>query len=119
MANREPAGSNNAEIATLPDYARGVAAFRNGEIDVLFGDLSLVLGTVEGDIDELLMLDRLFTRERAALALARNDDDFCLLVGRTLSGLYVSGEFMAFDASWIGKRGAKVDIFVQWNTLPV
>ena len=40
--------------------------------------------------DELVVLDRLFTHEPSALALARGDDDFRLAVDRALSQLYAS-----------------------------
>ena len=39
---------------------------------------------------ELVILDRLFTNEPAALALARGDEDFRLLVDRSLSQFYAS-----------------------------
>ena len=79
---------------------------------------SLVLGAMDDAArDELVVLDRLFTHEPFALALPRGDDDFRLVVDRTLSGLYMSGEFTDLYQQWFGDYDANTRTFFMWNTL--
>ena len=83
-------------------------------------------GTKEGVVDELVaagiprdrivLLDRRFTRESFALALARNDDDFRLLVDRALSKLYASPDFQALYRKWFGEFDEGARQFFLWNT---
>ena len=47
-------------------------------------------------------LDRMFTHESLALAQARGNDDFRLLVDRALSEFYDSAEFRDLYAKWFG-----------------
>ena len=88
------------------------------DVDVFFGDRSLVLGAMDDAArDELVVLDRLFTHEPFALALPRGDDDFRLVVDRTLSGLYASNAFAGLYEQWFGEYDANTRTFFLWNTL--
>jgi putrescine:ornithine antiporter len=51
---------------------------------------------------ELHFVDRFFTFEPLALALPRGDEDLRLIVDRTLSRLYRSGDVNAVYAGWFG-----------------
>jgi polar amino acid transport system substrate-binding protein len=83
----------DAKVVTVPDYKAGVQALRDKKIDVFFGDRALILGTLhETGAPDLFIFDRLFTQEPFSLALARNDDDFRLLVDRTLREMFTSKE---------------------------
>ena len=81
----------DARIVPVVDYRSGLQQLRDGKVDVFFGERSLVLGAMsDKEREELVILDRLFTHEPAALALARGDEDFRLLVDRALSQFYAS-----------------------------
>ena len=83
----------DAKVVTVPDYKAGVQALRDRTINVFFGDRALILGTLhETGAPDLFIFDRLFTQEAFSLAVARNDDDFRLLVDRVLRELYTSRE---------------------------
>jgi putrescine:ornithine antiporter len=88
--------------------------------DAFFGERAILLdaaqrGPAAGD---LRVLDHHFTHERLALALPRNDDDFRLLIDRTLSRLYRAPGFAALYADWFGPLDADAQRFFQWSALP-
>ena len=75
-----------------------------GDVDVVFGDRVVMLGALQ-NLDpktraNVLILDRMFTHEPAALALEYGDDDFRVLVDRALSRRYASGDFAALYSKW-------------------
>ena len=63
------------------------------------------------------MLDRLYTNEPLALGLARGDEDFRLLVDRTLSRIYRSAEFSDFYGKWFGTPDESVMTFFRQSAL--
>jgi ABC-type amino acid transport substrate-binding protein len=66
----------------------------------------------------VLILDRMFTHEPAALALEFGDDDFRVLVDRALSRRYAAGDFAALYSKWCGEFDERARTFFVWNTLP-
>jgi ABC-type amino acid transport substrate-binding protein len=87
------------------------------KVDVFFGERSLVLGAMsDAQRKDLVILDRLFTYESAALALARGDEDFRLLVDRSLSQLYGSDGFAKLAKQWFGGLDDKARAFFLWST---
>ena len=75
-----------ASVQPVADYDAGIAAVRERQSDVLFGDREKLLQAVQRSPDErdLRVLTRHFTFAALALALPRNDDDFRLAVDRAL-----------------------------------
>ena len=71
-----------------------------------------------GSARDLIVVDRLFTYEPLALALPRGDEDLRLLVDRTLSRLYRSGEAGALYAKWCGEPDADTLTFFRLNAIP-
>ena len=67
---------------------------------------------------ELLVVDRIFTREPLALALRRGDDAFRLVVDRSLSRLFRSKDFAALYTSHFGTPDAGTLEFFQSVALP-
>jgi ABC-type amino acid transport substrate-binding protein len=65
-----------------------------------------------------VVLDRLFTYEPLALALARNDDDFRLTVDKSLSGLFASKDFDDLYRKWFGEPDENVRSFFRMSVLP-
>lgn len=80
---------------TVDSYDTGVAKVAKGDSDVLFGDRAVLLAQAKrsADAGNLRVLTRHFTYEPLALTLARNDDDFRLVVDRALSRFYASPKF--------------------------
>ena len=76
------------------NYDSGIEQVVSGDADVFFGDRSILLEVAaeSGSAAELTIIDRLFTEDPLAFALQRNDDDFRLIVDRTLSRLFASGD---------------------------
>ena len=76
-------------VARVPDYGAGVQMVLERRAAALFGDRPVLLDAAKrGPADELMVLERRFTREPLALALRRGDDAFRLLVDRSLSRLF-------------------------------
>ena len=107
----------DARIVPVPDYRSGLQQLLDRKVDVLFGDRSLVLGAMsDSQRKDLVVLDRLFTQESAALALARGDEDFRLLVDRSLSQLYGSPKSAEVYKRWFGELDDKTRTFFLWST---
>ncbi|NIR31306.1 MAG: amino acid ABC transporter substrate-binding protein [Gammaproteobacteria bacterium] len=84
----------DAEVVAVESHFDGLEQVQSGRISAYFADWGILLGLLQrSERPELLRLSpRQFTQEPYALGLARGDDDFRLLVDRTLSRLYRSGE---------------------------
>ncbi|HXJ33472.1 MAG TPA: amino acid ABC transporter substrate-binding protein [Candidatus Eisenbacteria bacterium] len=110
----------NAEIVPVKTYQEGVARVVAGTTDALFGDRSILLNAAAGSqaAGDLVVLDRQYTYEPIALALARDDDDFRLVVDRTLSRLYRSGEIKAIYRVYFGDPDADTLAFFGFVALP-
>ena len=92
----------------------------NREVRRLFGDRPILLDAANRgpSAEDLVVLERQFTFEPLALALARGDEDFRLLVDRTLSELYRSGEIAKLYAKWFGEPDESTLTFFQLSALP-
>lgn len=110
----------DAKIVPVQSYGAGVQAVLDRKADVFFAEHNILLDAVQRSsaAEDLDVLDRRFTYEPLALALQRGDEDFRLLVDRTLSRLYGSAEFGGFYAQWFGKPDEDTLKFFQMVTLP-
>jgi putrescine:ornithine antiporter len=110
-----------AGTAAVQSYDAGVRAVLERTSDVFFGDRLLLLMAMQSNEAQaqLVVLDRLFTFEPVALALPRGDEDFRLLVDRTISRLYTSGAIGKRYATWLGHEpDSDALAFFRMNTLP-
>jgi polar amino acid transport system substrate-binding protein len=108
----------DARITPVVDYRTALQQLLNRDVDVLFGERTLVLSAMNPEEREnLVVLDRLFTHESGGLALARGDEDFRLLVDRALSRIYATGEFSDLYREWFGEFDAAARTFFLSNTL--
>jgi ABC-type amino acid transport substrate-binding protein len=84
-----------ATLDTVVSYDTGITKIVKRSSDVLFGDRATLLALAKRspDAGKLRVLNRHFTYEPLALALARNDDDFRLVVDRALIRFYASPKF--------------------------
>jgi ABC-type amino acid transport substrate-binding protein len=64
------------------------------------------------------VLSRQYTYEPIALAFARGDDDFRLLVDRTLSKLYRSGRIFNTYTQYFGEPDDTTQSFFRFVALP-
>lgn len=88
----------------VQDDAKGIALVRAKQADAYFGERVLLEQYVARNQlgKELLVAKRVLNTELLGLAMARNDDDFRLLVDRTLSQLYQSKAFPAVYGRYLG-----------------
>ena len=108
-----------AQIVPVPDYRTGLQQVLDYDVDAFFGEGALVLGAVDDSArEDLVMLDRVFTHEPWALALARGDEDFRLLVDTALSETYMADEFRALYTMWFGAFDDNTRRFFESIALP-
>ena len=106
-------------VARVPDYAAGVQMVLDRRAAALFGDRPVLLDAAKrGPADELMVLERRFTREPLALSLRRGDDAFRLLVDRSLSRLFRSPEIGPLYTTYFGAPDPGVLEFFQSVALP-
>jgi ABC-type amino acid transport substrate-binding protein len=119
LAERLAAFEIEAVVAPAPTYEAGVERLLDRQSDVLFGDRAILLEAAKRSTSkDLVVLDRLFTYEPLALAFGRGDEDFRVIVDRTLSRLYGSAEFGGFYAQWFGEPDEAALTFFRLNNLP-
>ena len=107
----------DAKVVSVPDYRTALQQLREGKVQVVFGDRAILLGAMDGaSPEDFAILDRLMTHEPYALALPRNDDDFRLLVDRSLSQLYVTNGFRTLYTQSFGEFGENTLMFFRWMT---
>jgi ABC-type amino acid transport substrate-binding protein len=94
-----------AEVVTVASHDDGLRRLEAGELAAYFGDQAILifLAATSAAPDKLKISDRQLTFEPYALALARGDDDFRLLVDRTLAGIYRSGRIDRLFTNAFGK----------------
>jgi ABC-type amino acid transport substrate-binding protein len=109
-----------ATQSPVETYDAGVELALDRHTDALFGDRAILLAAVKRSraADELIVLERRFTLEPIALALARGDEDFRLLVDRTLSQLYATGEFAQLFTGLFGEPDENMLLFFRVSALP-
>ena len=110
----------DAEIANVATYKEGVERVTSRKSDVFFGDRAILLDTaVHSDHPgDLIVLDRQYTYEPIALVSARGDDDFRLVVDRTLSKLYRSGKIYNTYTQYFGEPDDATQAFFKYAALP-
>ncbi|HSC66130.1 MAG TPA: amino acid ABC transporter substrate-binding protein [Cellvibrio sp.] len=108
----------DSKAVPVANYEEGIKKLVDGKIDVFFGDRSLVLGAMDVEAGKkLIVLDRFLTFDRYEFALARGDEDFRLLVDRSLSDSYAASGFGDQFFKWFGEYDAKTRFFYDWNVI--
>ena len=111
-----------AQMVPVTDHADGVKRLESGELAAYFADRAILasLFADEGSPKTLRISKEYFSREPYALALARGDDDFRLLVDRALARLYRGGAINAIFARSFGKAKASeiLQALYAINALP-
>jgi len=108
----------DSKTVPVANYHEGIQKLLDRKIDVFFGDRALVHGVFDATaLKDLVVLDRLLTFEPYELALARGDDDFRLLVDKTLSETYAAPGFAELFYKWFGDYDDKTRVFYQWTAV--
>ena len=109
-----------ASVVPVESYDAGASMVLDGSANVLFGDRQILVETAASNpsASNLIVLDRLFTSSPIALAVARNDDDFRLVVDRSLSRFFSTGEFRDLYAKWFGAPDDAAAGFFRQSAVP-
>ena len=109
-----------ADVSRVSGYDAGVQAVIDRKADVFFGERAILLDVARRHplAQHLTIVDRQFTYEPLAIAVARGDEDLRLLVDRTLSRLYTSGDIGSVYAKWFGAPDEQTLTFFRSNALP-
>jgi len=109
-----------AKFVPVDSYEAGVKRLLDRSSSVLFGERAMLVDAAQRSASpgDLRMVDRAFTQEPVALALARDDDDFRLVVDRTLSKLYGAADFAPLYAKSFGSMQDDARAFFKWSALP-
>jgi ABC-type amino acid transport substrate-binding protein len=95
----------DVKTLAVKDYHAGIDAVTAQRADAFFADRAALLDTVKRGprAGELQVLERYFTHDALAFALARGDEDFRLAVDHALSGFFQSEAFRPLYAHWFGE----------------
>jgi ABC-type amino acid transport substrate-binding protein len=109
-----------ADVSPVTGYDAGIQGLLDRKSDAFFAERAVLLDAARRhpSARDLTVVDRLFTYEPLALAFGRSDEDFRLLVDRTLSRLYGSGDLGGLYVKWFGEPDESTLTFFRWNTLP-
>jgi ABC-type amino acid transport substrate-binding protein len=109
-----------ADVTRVSGYDAGIQALVDRRSDAFFGERAVLLDAVKRHpaAAELAVIDRQFTYEPIALAFARGDEEFRLVVDRALSRLYSSGQLGTLYAQTFGEPDESTLAFFRWTALP-
>ena len=109
-----------ADVSPVDSYDTGLHNLLERKADALFGERAILLEAAKRHPSgrDLVVIDRLFTYEPLAIAFPRGDDALRLLIDRTLSRFYASGDLGNLYASFFGEPDETTLAFFRWNTLP-
>jgi len=109
----------SVDIIKVKDLQEGLKLVRDGGAVAYFGDRATMLAAAKSSPKgDIVVIDRVFRRELVALALRRSNDDFRLLIDKTLSRLYRSNEIAPLYTTYFGKVDQNAQIFFDLMALP-
>jgi putrescine:ornithine antiporter len=120
LAGKQKEFRLTSKVTPVKSYDAGVQQVMDRKANVFFGDRAILLDAAARHVPagKLIVLDRYFTYESVALAMARGDEGFRLLVDRSLSRFYASGKLPGLYVKWFGEPGENALTFFRWNALP-
>ena len=103
--------SLSADVVSVSDHADGLSKLESGDISAYFADQAILLYLAAGSAapEKLRLSNRHFTNEPYALAMRRGDDDFRLLVDRSIGRLYKSGKIVQIFRNSFGDKAKPSD----------
>jgi polar amino acid transport system substrate-binding protein len=93
-----------ATIIEVDDPVKGVELLNNRQADAYFAERIMLQGyaSMPAHVESLMVVDRIYTYEPLALAMARNDDDFRLVVDTALSEIFTGDAIAELYARYFG-----------------
>jgi len=109
----------SADVRRVASYDAGVRAVVDRTSDALFGERAILLDAARrsGSGRDVVLVDRLFSYEPLAFALPRGDENFRLIVDRSLSRVYRSGAIGDIYTRAFGEPDEQTLAFFRWNAL--
>jgi putrescine:ornithine antiporter len=109
-----------AQVIYASSYEEGVRQVLDRKANVFFAEREILEDAVKRSpwSDDLLILERRFTNAPVSLGVARDDEDLRLLVDRTLSRMFASGEYRGLYAKWFGEPDEDTKNFFRHSVLP-
>ncbi len=100
------------QVVAVDSHDDGLARLESGAISAYFADRAILASLLAGskDPDALKLSRRYFSYEPYGLAMTRGDHAFRLLVDRTLSRLYRSGEIETLFTNAFGADAEPTDV---------
>jgi putrescine:ornithine antiporter len=107
-------------VTPASSYEAGIQAVLDRKASAFFAERAILLDAVKSNksAKDLTVLDRQYTYERLALPIQKGDDEFRLLVDRSLSKEFESAGYRGTYAKWFGEPNEKSEVFFRWNSLP-
>lgn len=105
-----------ATVKVVDDYAAGIKSLVDREVDVFFADRAILI-EAQAATKDVRVIDRLFTNEPIALAIARDNDRLRLIIDRTLSKIYASPEFPDVYTRYFGEMSVGAFLFYELSGL--
>lgn len=109
-----------SHVVMASNSAEGIRMVATGSADAFFDDRMVLLNYVarEPDGKQLLVPERLFEETPAALALGRDDEDFRLLVDRSISELLHSPQGIALYQKYFGEPSEQTRLLFRLYPKP-
>ena len=112
----------DAKIIPVEGYVAGIRRVLNQTSNAFFADRDILLDATNHvpitSANDIMVLERRFTYIPFALAFEHGDDDFRLVVDRTLSQFFASAKFNELYVKWFGKPDATAITLFRLSTLP-
>lgn len=114
----------DAEVVLVGNRSEGMRRLDQSEIQALAADQIVLIGQViaSRNPEKYSVASDIFSYEPYGLVVRRNDADFRLMVNRTISQLYRTGQHADIFLRWIGRYGIEVPPIVammyQLSALP-
>jgi glutamate transport system substrate-binding protein len=94
-----------AELTLLPGYPECAEAMRQGRVDAVVTDRSILLGIAEGNKGQYKLLNINVSEEPLGIGLKKGDDAFRAFLNDRLDAIIRSGEWAAAYERTLGKLG--------------
>jgi glutamate transport system substrate-binding protein len=94
-----------ADLTEFDQYSDCVQALRDGRVQSVTTDNSILLGFVEKSPTEFKIVGNKFTDEPYGIGVKRGDDAFRTFVNDRLEAIYANGEWAKLFAATLGKLG--------------
>lgn len=109
-----------ATLVTVDSHEAGVKMVAEGKASAFFSERMLLQNYLQAHnaSGDMMVLDRIFEIAPVAMALARGDEDFRLLLDTVISEMYQSGEMEQLYTRYFGAPGEMLKILSRVYALP-